>query len=82
VCSAGSGTWRWQYRGCLAAVAVAAVPLGLTVTGAGLPVWCLQEMDCHEVVLSNGATVMYKRTDFADDEILWSMYAHGGEPSL
>eukprot|EP00953_Heterococcus_sp_UTEX-ZZ885_P014039 7990-Heterococcus_DN1.PRE.1 len=35
------------------------------------------ELDCHELVLSNGMHVTYKQTDFMDDEILYSLYANG-----
>eukprot|EP00611_Tribonema_gayanum_P024557 TRINITY_DN5456_c0_g1_i5.p1 TRINITY_DN5456_c0_g1~~TRINITY_DN5456_c0_g1_i5.p1 ORF type:complete len:1119 (+),score=346.40 TRINITY_DN5456_c0_g1_i5:77-3433(+) len=35
-------------------------------------------LDCHELVLSNGMEVVYKQTDFQDDEILFSINANGG----
>jgi zinc protease len=38
----------------------------------------LPEIDATELTLSNGAKVVYKKTNFKDDEILLSAYAKGG----
>ena len=37
-----------------------------------------EELDYKTLVLSNGATVVYKTTDFKNDEILFSAYSPGG----
>jgi hypothetical protein len=42
----------------------------------------MQELDCYELVLSNGMHITYKQTDFMDDEILYSLYANGGNTTL
>ncbi|KAG5192420.1 hypothetical protein JKP88DRAFT_266198 [Tribonema minus] len=40
------------------------------------------QLDCHELVLSNGMVVVYKQTDFKDDEILFTLNANGGYNEL